>query len=93
MRIFNAIDKSELRPLRDCIECLQNGKRSHSNEISGSDLDGNEYTAFWLDLVISDIDNFEPYDDDSQEPSVSLSSSMTHDDVVDVVLTISEQDY
>ncbi|CAF5198410.1 unnamed protein product, partial [Rotaria magnacalcarata] len=43
MRIFNAIDKSELRPLRDCIECLQNGKRSHSNEISGSDLDGNEY--------------------------------------------------
>ncbi|CAF4117276.1 unnamed protein product [Rotaria socialis] len=93
MRIFNTIDKSKLRHLRDCIECLQNGKRSHSNEINGSDLDGNEYAVLWLDLVIQDTDNFEPYDDDSQEPSVSLSSSMIHDDIVDVVSTISEQDY
>ncbi|CAF3874471.1 unnamed protein product [Rotaria sordida] len=92
MRTFNAIDKSELRHLRDCIVFPQKGKRPHSNEISGSDLDGDEYAVFWLDLLVPNTENFEPYDYDSQRPPIPLSRSITRDDIVDVVLTISEQD-
>jgi RNA-dependent RNA polymerase len=92
MRTFNAVDKSELRHLRDCIVFPQKGKRPHSNEISGSDLDGDEYAVFWLDLLVPNTDNFEPYDYDSQKPPVPLSRCVTRDDIVDVVLTISEQD-
>ncbi len=92
MRTFNAIDKPELRHLRDCIVFPQKGKRPHSNEISGSDLDGDEYAVFWLDLLVPTSENFEPYDYDSQQPPIPLSRSVTRDDIVDVVLTISEQD-
>ncbi len=92
MRTFNAVDKPELRHLRDCIVFPQKGKRPHSNEISGSDLDGDEYAVFWLDLLVPTSDNYEPYDYDSQKPPVPLSRAVTRDDIVDVVLTISEQD-
>lgn len=92
MRTFNAVDKPELRHLRDCIVFPQKGKRPHSNEISGSDLDGDEYAVFWLDLLVPTTDNFEPYDYDSQKPPIPLSRTVTRDDIVDIVLTISEQD-
>lgn len=92
MRTFNAVDKPQLRHLYDCIVFPQKGKRPHSNEISGSDLDGDEYAVFWLDLLVPTSDNFEPYDYNSQEPPVPLSRAVTRDDIVDVVLTISEQD-
>ncbi|CAF0730149.1 unnamed protein product [Adineta steineri] len=92
MRTFNAVDKPELRHLRDCIVFPQKGQRPHSNEISGSDLDGDEYAVFWLDLLVPNTENFQPYDYDSQQPPIPLSRSVTRDDIVDVVLTISEQD-
>ena len=92
MRTFNAINKPQLRHLHDCIVFPQKGKRPHSNEISGSDLDGDEYAVFWLDLLVPISENFEPYDYNSQEPPVPLSRAVTRDDIVDVVLTISEQD-
>ncbi|CAF0959316.1 unnamed protein product [Adineta ricciae] len=92
MRTFNAVDKPELRHLRDCIVFPQKGSRPHSNEISGSDLDGDEYAVFWLDILVPTTDNFQPYDYDSQTPPVPLSRPVTRDDIVDVVLTISEQD-
>lgn len=92
LRTFNAVDRAELRYLRDCIVFPQKGKRPHSNEISGSDLDGDEYAVFWLDLLVPETDNFEPYDYDSQQPPIPLSRAVTRDDIVDVVLTISEQD-
>ncbi|UJR29064.1 hypothetical protein I4U23_010278 [Adineta vaga] len=92
MRTFNAVDKPELRHLRDCVVFPQKGARPHSNEISGSDLDGDEYAVFWLDLLVPTTDNFQPYDYDSQKPPVPLARSVTRDDIVDVVLTISEHD-
>lgn len=92
MRTFNAINKPQLRHLHDCIVFPQKGKRPHSNEISGSDLDGDEYAVFWLDLLVPTSENFEPYDYNCQEPPVPLSRAVTRDDIVDVVLTISEQD-
>lgn len=92
MRTFSAVDKPELRHLRDCIVFPQKGPRPHSNEISGSDLDGDEYAVFWLDRLVPTTDNFQPYDYDSQPPPVPLSRPVTRDDIVDVVLTISEQD-
>ena len=43
IRVLKAIDVPHLHHLHDCIVFPCNGHRPHTNEISGSDLDGDVY--------------------------------------------------
>ncbi|CAF4736112.1 unnamed protein product, partial [Rotaria sp. Silwood1] len=92
LRTFEAIDVPKLRHLVDCIVFPQLGDRPHPNEISGSDLDGDEYAVYWHPDLIPTTENFPPYEYDSQEKPQKLDRPVTRDDIRQIVLEISEQD-
>ncbi|CAF0754772.1 unnamed protein product [Adineta steineri] len=92
LRTFEAVDVPQLRHLVDCIVFPQNGKRPHPNEISGSDLDGDEYAVYWHPDIMPTTENFAPYEYDSQEKPKKLDREVTRDDITHTVLDISEQD-
>ncbi|GMN68751.1 hypothetical protein TIFTF001_037801 [Ficus carica] len=47
VRVLKAVDVPELHHMVDCVVFPQKGKRPHSNECSGSDLDGDTYFVCW----------------------------------------------
>ncbi|KAJ6321896.1 hypothetical protein OIU77_011893 [Salix suchowensis] len=52
MRVLQAVDVPALHHMVDCIVFPQKGKRPHTNECSGSDLDGDVYFVCWdRDLI------------------------------------------
>ncbi|CAF1475388.1 unnamed protein product [Adineta steineri] len=53
IRILNAVDRPALHHLYDCIVFPAKGDRPHPNEISGSDLDGDEYWTCWNEDLIN----------------------------------------
>jgi hypothetical protein len=57
IRRLEAVDIPALRPfIRDCIVFPVLGSRPHSNEISGSDLDGDQYWVYWgTELTVKEI--------------------------------------
>ena len=62
MRTFEAVDVEALHHLFDCIVFPAKGPRPHSNEMSGSDLDGDKYFVTWFDKLIPTRRNEEPMD-------------------------------
>lgn len=52
IRILEAVDVPGLRHLVDCLVFPQKGDRPHSNEASGSDLDGDLYFVTWDENLI-----------------------------------------
>ncbi|CAM4756921.1 unnamed protein product [Rotaria magnacalcarata] len=92
LRTFEAVDVPKLRHLVDCIVFPQQGERPHPNEISGSDLDGDEYAVYWHPDLIPTTENFPPYEYDSQEKPKKLDRPVTRQDIRQIVLEISEQD-
>ncbi|KAL2896157.1 RNA-dependent RNA polymerase 6 [Bienertia sinuspersici] len=52
VRILEAVDSPNLRHLFDCLVFPQKGDRPHTNEASGSDLDGDLYFVSWDENLI-----------------------------------------
>ncbi|KAK6912561.1 RNA-dependent RNA polymerase, eukaryotic-type [Dillenia turbinata] len=52
VRILEAVDKPGLHHLSDCLVFPQKGERPHTNEASGSDLDGDLYFVTWDETLI-----------------------------------------
>ena len=52
VRILMAVDVPELGHLFDCLVFPQKGERPHTNEASGSDLDGDLYFVTWDENLI-----------------------------------------
>ncbi|XP_043719156.1 RNA-dependent RNA polymerase 6-like isoform X2 [Telopea speciosissima] len=52
IRILEAVDVPDLHHLVDCLVFPQKGERPHTNEASGSDLDGDQYFVTWEETLI-----------------------------------------
>lgn len=53
VRILEAVDNPRLHHLHDCLVFPQKGDRPHTNEASGSDLDGDLYFVTWDEKLIA----------------------------------------
>lgn len=94
IRTFTAIRHEALKHLKDVIVFSQQGNRPASHQISGSDLDGDEYAVIWHeDLVPHQTPNATPYNYDSQGDPLLLNRPVERKDINDVVLNIAENDY
>ncbi|CAF3775512.1 unnamed protein product [Rotaria sp. Silwood1] len=94
IRTFTAVNREELKHLKDVIVFSQQGDRPASHQISGSDLDGDEYAVIWHeDLVPLQTPNAIPFDYDSQKASPELNRPVERNDINDVILKIAESDY
>jgi RNA-dependent RNA polymerase len=102
IRTFTAVDHPRLEHLKDVIVFSQQGDRPAPHDISGSDLDGDEYLVIWhKDLVPYSTENAPPYDYDACTPlkefdactpPKEVDDSVTRDHINNIILDIAEQD-
>ncbi|CAF4307686.1 unnamed protein product, partial [Adineta steineri] len=93
IRTFTAVEYSQLRHLKDVIVFSQQGDRPAPHDISGSDLDGDEYLVIWhQDLVPDQTNNAQPYEYDSKIPNRDCKGLVKRKDINNTILEIAEQD-
>lgn len=62
IRVVRAVDRPELKHLRNVVVLPQTGSRSIANMCSGGDLDGDDYIVIWDEALIPSKVNEEPMD-------------------------------
>ena len=93
IRTFIARDYPALRHLKDVVVFSQQGERPAPHDISGSDLDGDEYIVIWHeDLVPLTTDNAPPFDYDAKQRPKTPPKVITRAIINEIVLDIAELD-
>ncbi|TYJ32759.1 hypothetical protein E1A91_A05G057800v1 [Gossypium mustelinum] len=83
IRILEAVDAPGLHHLYDCLVFPQKGERPHTNEASGSDLDGDLYFVTWEEALIPPSKkSSQPMQYDPDEPR-ELNLPVTHKDIIE----------
>ncbi|XP_010531131.1 PREDICTED: RNA-dependent RNA polymerase 6-like [Tarenaya hassleriana] len=83
VRILEAVDVPELHHLYDCLVFPQKGERPHTNEASGSDLDGDLYFVTWdLNLIPPSKKSWSPMLYDAVEAK-TLTRAVSRQDIID----------
>jgi RNA-dependent RNA polymerase len=84
MRKLEAVDIHGLHHLVNCIVFPAKGPRPHTDEISGSDLDGDKYFVTWYEPFLTPEKNAKPMDFASPEKKV-LDRSVDVNDMIDFI--------
>ncbi|XP_050216732.1 RNA-dependent RNA polymerase 6 [Mercurialis annua] len=83
VRILEAVDAPELHHLHDCLVFPQKGDRPHTNEASGSDLDGDLYFVTWDEnLIPPSKRSWTPMQYDTAEAK-QLNRAVSSQDIID----------
>ncbi len=93
IRTFTAVSHEALKHLKDVVVFSQQGDVPATHQISGSDLDGDEYAVIWhKDLVPIRTPDATPYNYDSQGEPLELDRPVERKDINKTVLDIAESD-
>ncbi|KAI9119508.1 hypothetical protein K1719_009384 [Acacia pycnantha] len=83
VRILEAVDAPGLYHLHDCLVFPQKGDRPHTNEASGSDLDGDLYFVTWDENLIPPSKRSWPPMEYASQESKLLARQVTTRDIID----------
>ncbi|MFS7909401.1 putative RNA-directed RNA polymerase [Helianthus anomalus] len=83
VRVLKAVNEPRLEHLVDCLIFPQKGNRPHTDEASGSDLDGDLYFVTWDEnLIPPSKQSWTPMEYTAAE-AIQLQRDVTHSDIID----------